>query len=111
MNALCTNTSRTLHSPNGFRDGQCLFSMQLAGFAVFLAFYGLGASSERGWHRPTMSPRPNRQSFGYRVLRRSASEFLRPPSMPICTAVTATITAAVTRCTTASVVLFGKVKT
>jgi hypothetical protein len=47
----------------------------------------------------------------YVALRRSASEFLKPPSMRICTAATAIITAAVTRCTTASVVLLGKLKT
>ncbi len=43
--------------------------------------------------------------------RRSASELPSPPSRRICTAATATITAAVTRCTIASVTLLGNVNT
>jgi hypothetical protein len=57
---------------------------------------------------PWISLGRNTATLGYGVFRRSASELLRPPSMPICITATAIITAAVTRCTTASVVLFGK---
>lgn len=42
--------------------------------------------------------------------RSSANELRRPPSRRICTAATASITAAVTRWTTASVILLGKAK-
>src|SRR6516165_12780776 len=76
----------------------------------------LGKLSTNPWRRDQASavlPPPDARAAlsAYGAFRRSPSEVLSPPSIRICIAATAIITPAVTKSTTASIVLLGKVKT
>ena len=46
---LMKSRMRAAHCPNAFRDPECPVSVQVAGFVVFVAFYGLTAKSQRSW--------------------------------------------------------------
>lgn len=77
----------------------------------FLAYIGVELTTSSGrTSASALTERSAANRLSYGAFRRSASEFLSPPSMRIWMAATVTITAAVTKCTTASVVLLGKVK-